>query len=152
MNIINNNEERNRKLSIIILSLTVVFIFADQNLLAPNLSLIANEFNFNKIEKDQKLGQDISVGFFCIGGLFSLIVGYLTDKMNRIILYSIIIGIGESFCFFTYFTTSYLGLYICRIGTGISIGGAVPIIFSLLADFYSRGIYLILYLILNQFN
>jgi MFS family permease len=92
-NNININEERNRYLSIIILSTTLLFLFADQNLLAPNLSLIANEFNFNDIQRDEKLGRDIAIGFFCIGGFFSLIVGYLTDKIDRIILFALIVGI-----------------------------------------------------------
>ena len=37
-----------------LICLTVAFLFADQNLLAPNLSTIAEEFNFSNEERDEK--------------------------------------------------------------------------------------------------
>ena len=37
-----------------LICLTVAFLFADQNLLAPNLSTIAKEFNFSDEERDEK--------------------------------------------------------------------------------------------------
>jgi len=36
----------------------------------------------------------------------------------------------------TYWTTTYSQLFVCRIFTGVSIGGSVPCIFSLLGDLY----------------
>ena len=38
----------------ILICLTVAFLFADQNLLAPNLSKIANDFGFSNEERDDK--------------------------------------------------------------------------------------------------
>lgn len=55
-----------RNYSSFLLCCTVGFLFADQNLLAPNLSIIATEFNFNDIERDEKLGGNISFGFFVV--------------------------------------------------------------------------------------
>ena len=55
-----------RNYSSFLICLTVFFLFADQNLLAPNLSLIAAEFNFNDMERDEKLGGNISFGFFVV--------------------------------------------------------------------------------------
>ena len=37
-----------------LICLTIAFLFADQNLLAPNLSMIAKEFGFNNQERDDK--------------------------------------------------------------------------------------------------
>jgi MFS family permease len=39
-------------------------------------------------------------------------------------------------CLATYWVRSYTELFICRVLTGISIGGAAPVIFSLLADYW----------------
>ena len=64
-----------RRYITVLLSITVVFLFADQNLLAPNLSMIADEFGFTNKEKDDKLGANIAVGFFIIGGPIALIAG-----------------------------------------------------------------------------
>ena len=121
-----------------LLSLTTFFLFADQNLTSPNLSVIADEFGFDDIERDVKLGGNIALGFFVIGGLAALLVGVLADNVNRCILFSIIVCLGESSCVCTYFVTTYDQFYYCRILTGISIGGASPIMYSLLADFFPR--------------
>ena len=126
----------NKEYTTALLCLIVVFLFADQNLLAPNLSLIAFEFGFTNSERDNLLGGQIAIGFFIVGGFISLLAGYLADSMNRIILFAVIVFLGELACLSTYWTTTYTELYICRVMTGISIGGATPIVFSLLADLY----------------
>lgn len=46
------------------------------------------------------------------------------------------IYIGEGACAATYWTKTYRGLYICRALTGFSLGGATPLIYSLLGDLY----------------
>jgi len=38
-----------------------------QNLMAPNLTAIANDFGFTAAERDQKLGGEIALGFFVLG-------------------------------------------------------------------------------------
>lgn len=120
-----------------LLCLVICLLSADQNLLAPNLSAIAKHFNFTDIEKDEKLGGEIALGFFIIGGLFAVIIGHLADTTNRCALLGVIVILGELSCLCTYFISTYRGLFICRILTGISIGGASPIIFSLFGDLYS---------------
>jgi len=69
-----------------------------------------------------KLGGDIALGFFVIGGIVSLLVGILADSLNRCLLYATIVAIGESACICTYFVTSYDQFYFCRVMTGVSIG------------------------------
>lgn len=78
-----------------------------------------------------------------IGGIVSLIVGYFADTVNRTILFSVLVFIGELSCLLTFWTRTYAQLFVCRIFTGISIGGSVPCIFSLLGDLYpvSQRIY-----------
>lgn len=119
-----------------LLSVTVVFLFADQNLLAPNLSMIATEFGFNEEEKDNKLGANIAVGFFIIGAPVALLTGYYADIVNRCKLFAAIVILGACTSGSTFFVQTYTELLISRVLTGISIGGATPIIFSLLADYY----------------
>jgi MFS family permease len=115
----------------------VFFLFADQNLLAPNLSSIANDFGFDDRKRDKLLGGNIAFGFFIVGGSFALVIGYFTDIMNRCLLFGIVVAIGESACLATYWVRNYEQLFLCRVLTGISFGGATPIIFSILGDHYS---------------
>jgi predicted MFS family arabinose efflux permease len=122
--------------TVALLATNVFFLFADQNLLAPNLSIIAKEFGFSDRERDEKLGGYIAFGFFIIGAPVALLVGYLSDIVQRNILFGIVVILGSSASLSTYWTQSYGELFVCRIFTGISIGGIIPIIFSLLGDLF----------------
>jgi hypothetical protein len=55
-----------KKTFTILICLSMSLLFADQNLLAPNLSLIANEFGFSNEERDEKLGGEIALGEYLL--------------------------------------------------------------------------------------
>ena len=73
---------KNRKYTIILICIISFFMFADQNLIGPNLTLIASDFNIIE-KKDQYLGGYIPLFFWIFGGTVSLIIGYYTDKKSR---------------------------------------------------------------------
>ena len=50
-----------------LLCICTIFLFADQNLLSPNLTLIATEFGFTDKGKNDLLGGRIALGFFLVG-------------------------------------------------------------------------------------
>jgi MFS family permease len=124
--------------TLLLYSITFVFLFADQNLLSPNLSAAAKDFGFNDLERDKKLGGDIAIAFFLVGAPASFIVGCLADShhIRRNILFGTIVLIGEGACMATYFTTTYSGLYVTRALTGFSVGGALPVLSSVLGDWF----------------
>ena len=67
--IIVNNEmstsmRHQRNLATALYLLTTSLLFADQNLMSPNLSAIAAEFQFDDMERDKKLGGEIF--FLCL--------------------------------------------------------------------------------------
>lgn len=97
---------------------------------------IAEEFGFDDDERDIKLGGMIALGFFFIGAPASYVIGWLADSMNRTPLFAATVFIGEIGCMMVYFVQTYQQLYVCRVLTGISIGGAMPIVFSVLGDLY----------------
>ena len=125
-----------RNYTTILICITIAFLFADQNLLSPNLTAIAREFKFSDADRDAKLGGNISFGFFVLGAPAALLVGYLTDSCNRCKLFGLVVILGEAACLGTYWVQTYPQLFACRVLTGISIGGAAPVIFSLLADYW----------------
>ena len=98
------------------------------------------EFGFDDEERDRKLGGYVALAFFTLGCPISFLVGYLADRHRRIPLFALIIVLGEGACFFTYFTTTYTGLLVTRALTGISVGGALPLIFSLLSDMFGSEV------------
>ena len=131
---------RQRKLATTLYLLTTSLLFADQNLLSPNLSDIAHEFNLDDLERDKQLGGDIAIAFFMIGVPASFIVGCLADIYHRrSLLFLFVILVGESACMATYWVTTYHQLYWCRALTGCSVGGALPLIYSVLGDYYSSN-------------
>ncbi len=124
--------------AVILLSVISFFLFADQNLMAPNLTQIGKDFGFTPLERDSKLGGDISLMFWMLGGVITLAIGYLTDLIKRKTLFIWIIIIGEIPCLFTGFVQNYGQFFWMRASTGIAIGGSLPITYSLLGDYFSH--------------
>ena len=122
--------------SLSLLFILSFFLFADQNLMGPNLSQIADDFGFNKIERDFKLGGEISLVFWLIGGFFTLFFGYFTDIVSRKKLLIVSMLFGEIPCFLTGFVETYQQFFWLRALTGIGIGAIIPITYSLLADYF----------------
>ena len=128
---------RSRELyAVLLLSFINLFLFADQNLMAPNLTQIARDFGFSDVERDIKLGGNISLVFWVLGGVISLSIGYLTDLVSRRKLLLGVILIGEIPCLLTGFAETYSQLFWFRALTGIGIGGALPLTFSLVGDYF----------------
>ncbi len=128
--------DRKDYLSLSLLFILSFFLFADQNLMGPNLSQIAAEFDFNDLERDIKLGGEISLVFWLIGGFFTLFFGYFTDIASRKKLLIISMLFGEIPCFLTGFVENYQQFFWLRALTGIGIGAIIPITYSLLADYF----------------
>jgi len=105
--------------------------------MAPNLTEMADEFGFSQDERDRKLGGDISLAFFLLGAPASMVIGCLTDSSDRSVVFAWTVFIGEGACFATYWVQTYRQLYVCRAITGFSIGGAVPLIYSVLGDLFA---------------
>ena len=66
---------KQRRLATTLYLLTTSLLFADQNLMSPNLSAIAEEFGFDDNTRDKKLGGDIAIAFFMVGVPASFLVG-----------------------------------------------------------------------------
>ena len=115
---------------------TTYFLFADQNLMAPNLTDIARSFNMTDLERDTKLGGEISLSLFLVGAPVSLVVGFHADRVNRKKLYGTVVLLGETGCLLTAFVSKYWQLFVLRALTGVALGGAMPLIYSMLADMY----------------
>ena len=122
--------------------LIVGLLFADQNLLAPNMTAIGAEFGFSRAEIDQRLGADVNLLFWMLGGVLTLLIGYLTDrgdltaKLSRKWLLTIVAVIGQLACLGSGLAKNYDQLLWARALTGIGIGGAFPLIYSLIGDYY----------------
>ena len=76
--------------------LVATLLSADQNLLAPNLTAVAQDFGFNDNQRDKYLGGFISAAFFLLGAPAALLIGYLSDTMNRAKLLFWVVVLGTA--------------------------------------------------------
>ena len=118
------------------IALISFFMFADQNLLGPNMTSIAEDFGIEE-KKDQLLGGLIPLAFWLLGGTVSLLIGFYTDIISRKNLFTLVLFIGEIPCFLSAFSDTYIEFFIMRSLTGIGIGGIIPLTYSILGDYYS---------------
>jgi len=134
-------QRRQRQWAVVLLSACTILLFADQNLMAPNLSAIADFFGFDNEERDRKLGGHIALAFWLLGAPASFAIGCLADTTayNRSRLFAFTVFTGEGACLATFWVTTYPQLYVCRALTGVSVGGALPLIYSILGDMYAAN-------------
>lgn len=110
--------------TVAIFCLTGCLLFADQNLMAPNLTAIAEDLGLSREERDRYLGGYIAAAFYAVGAPAALVFGYLSDHVNRRNLLFVAVLLGEGPCVLAYFVTRFWQLFVLRVLTGISLGGA----------------------------
>lgn len=125
----------------VLLLVTAMCLHADQNLAAPNLSAIANDFQMTPMQKDTRLGGLVQFGFFLIGGAVSLLAGPATDQIDRVTMLSAVVlsGCVPSLVMSLLVPSSKAGFFyffLARICTGVAIGGSFPVLFALAADVF----------------
>ena len=120
--------------NVVLFCLLVAFLFADTQLMAPNLTAIGEDFGFTPQERDEKLGGAISVAFFLLGAPVALLIGWFADSLPRKNLFCLVLFLGQLPALATLWVTEYWQLFATRTLTGIAIAGATPLLFSMLGD------------------
>jgi len=122
------------KVTLALLVMMSVFLFADQRIMAAILNVLSKEYAIGK----DVLGF-IGSAFTVVGAFTSIFFGFFTDKFSRKKLLIAVVLVGEIPCLLTgipFFTQSLESFIILRILAGIGIGGIYPISFSLLSDYF----------------
>mmetsp|Transcript_73 Transcript_73/g.106 ORF Transcript_73/g.106 Transcript_73/m.106 type:complete len:538 (-) Transcript_73:122-1735(-) len=125
--------------TLLMLGITQMLLMADSSLMGPTLTKIALEFRMDEEQRDKYLGGYIPFGYFLVGGTISLWVGSLADTRNRIKLFFVIVLLGEIPGILITFVDSFWQLFLLRICPGISVGGALPIVLSVLSDIFPQS-------------
>jgi len=121
-------------ITLIILILISVFLYADMKAITPVVTNIMEEYNVEEVDVGL-----IGSAFTLVGAAVSIIFGFLADRTSRKWLLAFVVLVGEIPCFLTgieYFTQTYNQLLVLRIMTGLGVGGIFPITFSLIGDIF----------------
>lgn len=122
---------------LILVLASVALINSDQNLLAPNLSACAEDFGLTPLEKDQQLGGGLAMGLFVVGAPAAIIVGAFADaSSHRVRLLAIVLLLGAVGCALSAASRNYEQLFVARSITGVSLGGGLPLTFSIVGDMF----------------
>ena len=131
------SQERSNRTAFLLLLTSAALINSDQNLLSPNMSACAADFGFTKQEKDEKLGGTLAAGLFLAGAPAAIAVGVAADgAMRRVDLLRLVLLLGSIGCLGSALASSFWQLFAARALTGVSLGGGLPVTFSLMGDMF----------------
>ena len=141
--LLDRNEERSccccsartQTTAMILLMMSVLCM--GQNLIAPHLTDIAQDFGFTDAERDTKVGGELSFSLFLVGAPAALVIGYYADRVNRRTLFALVVLLGQGGHILVIFVTEFWQLFALRALTGISLGGSIPLVFSMVGDMYA---------------
>lgn len=120
-----------------ILALAFFACWSPQNLMAPNLTQMADYFNFTPEQRDLYLGANIAFATGVLSLPVSAMLGFLADivvSRKKLFAYTVMVGGISSIC--TGYSETYAQLYFARFVCGGCMSGSVPIAFSILGDLF----------------
>jgi len=125
----------------LLLSLAFFFIWSPQNLLAPNLTQAAHDFGYgdDTRARDLYLGSNLALASSVLSLPFSAFIGFASDVVpSRRILISATTFVGGMAAIATGMSTTYPQLILSRFIGGSCMSGSVPVVFSLLSDWFDE--------------
>jgi predicted MFS family arabinose efflux permease len=125
--------KKQKQILLALMVLVMIILNADGNVMAPTLVTIEAEFGVSDAQVGQMMGM-----FTIVGAIVSLLWGYFADKASRKLLFVLAVAIGEIPCLLSAFARSWTSFYVLRMLTGIGVGAAFPLVFSILGDIYDE--------------
>ncbi|PHJ17058.1 major facilitator superfamily [Cystoisospora suis] len=126
--------QREPRLTLLLLATATAF--STHNLIAPNMSRIAGTFHFSNLERDQKIGGNLTTLYYIPGCLGALCVGIIGDAINSSRLLYGVLMLTSASTFLTSFVQTYEQLAALRVFSGLGIGGVLPLSYSVLGSWY----------------
>ena len=124
----------------LLLGLAFLFIWSPQNLMAPNLTQMADYFHFSPAQRDLYLGANIAFATAVLSLPMSALIGFIADLVpSRKILYAATVFLGGVASVCTGLSRTYTQLYLARFVCGGCMSGSVPVVFSLLGDLFDTA-------------
>eukprot|EP00928_Gymnodinium_smaydae_P017723 TRINITY_DN16777_c0_g2_i1.p1 TRINITY_DN16777_c0_g2~~TRINITY_DN16777_c0_g2_i1.p1 ORF type:complete len:623 (-),score=95.89 TRINITY_DN16777_c0_g2_i1:38-1906(-) len=131
------NGARSRpEITIMIVLVALGFMYSVHNLIAPNMTAIAKLFHFNNYERDAYIGGELTLLFYMPGIFGALLAGVLSGLLERRLLLAVLAVVTSATCLLTARVASFGGLAWARATAGMAVGGSMPIVYSLVGDWF----------------
>lgn len=125
-----------QRYSLAIVLVALGFMYSVHNLIAPNMTAIAKLFHFNNYERDAYIGGELTLFFYVPGVAGSLIAGVLSGIIDRRLLLTALALLTSLACLLTARIGTFGELAWARALSGFGIGGSLPVVYSLLGDWF----------------
>ena len=120
-----------------VLGIAFFAIWLPQNLMAPNLTQMAEYFHFSPEQRDLYLGANIALATGVLSLPLSALLGILADTVSsRIFLFAATVFCGGLSAICTGLSVTYTQLFFARFLCGGCMAGSVVIAFSILGDVF----------------
>jgi len=121
----------------LLLGLAFCAVWSPSNLMAPNLTEMADFFSFDEYQRDLYLGSYCALATGVFSFPIGAGIGILADMVNRKYLFCLTLVGGAASAWATGKATNFPQLFLCRLLNGGFMSGAVPVVFSLLGDLFA---------------
>ncbi|APE27411.1 MFS transporter [Aurantiacibacter gangjinensis] len=115
--------------------LTILLAFIDKQI----ISLIVEPLQASLSISDTRIGVLQGLAFSLFAAIAALPLGRLVDRTHRVRMLIICMLIWSTMTILCGFAQSFAQLFAFRVGVGIGEAAIMPLIYSLLADFFPRG-------------
>ena len=134
------NSHDNTHFQSFILSLAFLAVWLPQNVMAPNLTQMADYFEFDASQRDTLLGANIALATGVLSLPISGVIGFLADIVkSRRDLFSLTVFMGGLASLSCGLSRTYTELYFARFINGGCMAGCTPIAFSMLGDLFETA-------------
>lgn len=130
------NSEDSQKYSVWMMLIALGFMYSVHNLIAPNMTAIAKLFHFNNYERDAYVGGELTLFFYFSGVFGALLAGVLSGVLDRRLLLAALAVLTSIACLLTARVGTFGELAWARAMTGFGIGGSLPVVYSLVGDWF----------------
>lgn len=125
-----------QRASIALVLATLGFMYSVHNLIAPNMTALAKSFHFNNWERDTYIGGELTFFFYVPGVLGALLAGLLCGVLDRKLILAVLAALTSIACLLTACVGTFRELVWTRAMTGFGIGGSLPVVYSLVGDWF----------------
>jgi len=131
-----NTKDATQKYSVWMVLVALGFMYSVHNLIAPNMTAIAKLFHFNNYERDAYIGGELTLFFYFPGVFGALLAGVLSGIVDRRLLLAALSVLTSIACLLTARVGTFGELAWARAMTGFGIGGSLPVVYSLVGDWF----------------